>query len=69
MKESKSTILAKIDNLIRENLNQGFQDIKILTMLLHFLANSVSTGKEFTSKVLKETCYMESLIYIHENVK
>ena len=63
-----SIILSKVDNLIREKMNQGCKDIKTLNMMFHFLSNCIATGKDFARKVIQETCYLDVLLYIEENV-
>ena len=66
--QNKSSILDKVDRMLREIIRDGCQDLKTLNMILNFLGNCIrEMNPGFAKKVVKETCILEGLSFFVEN--
>ena len=63
----KSTILMRLDKLLKQIVTENCDDIKSLNLIIQLLANIAHTGKSFAEKVTKETCVTDVLKYLLEH--
>ena len=63
-KYGKSTILARLDKLMRQIISRNCEDIKSINLIIQMLANVAHTDTPFASKVVHETCVTDVLKYL-----
>ena len=66
--QNSSSILGKVDLLLRQIVSNDCEDLKSLTMIMNFVGNCFEEANpEFADKVIRETCFIQALAFFIEN--
>lgn len=65
-KHSKSIMLDAINTLLKEKMEENGKDVKTICFIFEALTNIVVTSKEVASKVVRETCILQSFRHLLE---
>ena len=63
-KYGKSTILARLDKLMKQIISRDCKDLKSINLIIQLLANIAHTDTHFAKKVMTETSLTDMLAYL-----
>ena len=62
--DGQSAILTSVSNLLAEKCTDDPSDIRTINLALEFFCNCTISSKEYTVKVVKETCIFEVMKHV-----